>query len=98
MNLTRTKYQYSYPDGDDLVFIHPETFERITIHKDKIDGVEFLKENEMVDFVIDTDTDKIILTGGDATFFSRYIDYKHELDNNLVLKGIDYLVRFNAFS
>ncbi len=41
---------------------------------------------------------KIILTGGDATFFSRYIDYKHELDNNLVLKGIDYLVRFNAFS
>lgn len=60
VNLTRTKYQYSYPDGNDLVFIHPETFEQITIPRDKIDGVEFLKENEMVDVVIDSDTDKIL--------------------------------------
>lgn len=36
---------------------------------------------------------KVILTGGDASFFSQYICYEHVLEPNLVLKGIDYLVR-----
>ncbi len=40
---------------------------------------------------------KILLTGGDASFFSQYLTIPHEIDNNLVLKGIDFLVRFNAF-
>ncbi len=37
---------------------------------------------------------KVILTGGDAPFFSNHVNFEHELDPNLVLKGIDFLVRF----
>lgn len=37
---------------------------------------------------------KVILTGGDASFFSQHISFEHELDPHLVLKGIDFLVRY----
>lgn len=37
---------------------------------------------------------KIFLTGGDAHFFSQHVTFEHELDPHLVLKGIDFLVRF----
>ncbi len=37
---------------------------------------------------------KVILTGGDAFFFSSHVNFEHELDPNLVLKGIDFLVRY----
>jgi type III pantothenate kinase len=38
---------------------------------------------------------KVILTGGNADFFSKYITFPHEINSNLVLKGIDFLVRYN---
>ncbi|MEM4326390.1 MAG: type III pantothenate kinase [Candidatus Pacearchaeota archaeon] len=40
---------------------------------------------------------KIILTGGDATFISNYLTCEHLVDPHLVLKGIDFLVRYALY-
>lgn len=36
VRLEQTDYQYLYPEDDDLHFMHQETFEQITIHKDVV--------------------------------------------------------------
>lgn len=60
VRVERRKYQYLYPDGEDLVFMNTESFEQMNVPKTKIDGVDFLKEGETVEMVFDTDTENIL--------------------------------------
>ncbi len=47
-------YNFSYSDGDDYYFMHNETYEQISIQKDKLsDIINFLIENTSVDILFD---------------------------------------------
>ena len=48
VRIERRPYQYLYEDEMGLNFMHPETFEQVSINKNLIDGVQFLKEGDMV--------------------------------------------------
>lgn len=51
------KFQYLYPEGDQLHFMHTETYDQITLLKDIIDGADLLKEGEHVMVQINTETE-----------------------------------------
>ena len=53
-------YQYLYKDGEDLVFMNNETFEQINIHPSLVNGVNFLKESENVEVVVDSSTETVL--------------------------------------
>ena len=56
VRVERRPYQYLYKDGDDLVFMNNETFEQISISPSQVNGVNFLKESENVEVVVDAST------------------------------------------
>jgi elongation factor P len=46
LSLTRQARQYLYADGDNLIFMHPETFDQISVPRAKVgDTAKFLVEN-----------------------------------------------------
>ena len=45
----KSKCQYSYEDGDDMVFMNMETYEEEKIPKDSIDKADFIKEEMTLD-------------------------------------------------
>ena len=51
------QYQYLYKDDMGYNFMHQETFEQITLQKELIEGVEFLKEGQNVDIVFHSETE-----------------------------------------
>lgn len=55
------QFQYLYKEGDDLVFMNQETFEQVTIPRDVITGVDFLKEGYVIQASIDSSTDTILI-------------------------------------
>ena len=48
IRIERRPYQYLYKDDMGLIFMHPETFDQIHIPEERIEGVQFLKEGDMV--------------------------------------------------
>ena len=56
----RRPYQYLYQEGEDLIFMNQETFEQIPIEKNKITGVEYMKEGDIVDVLSDTSTETVL--------------------------------------
>ncbi len=47
VRVDRRPMQFSYRDGDDFVFMDPETFEQITVSEDMVgDKARFLREND----------------------------------------------------
>ena len=60
VRVERRPYQYLYKDGDDLVFMNNETFEQINIHPSLVNGVNFLKESENVEVVVDSSTETVL--------------------------------------
>ena len=50
-------YQFLYKEGDDYIFMNQETFEQHPIAHDLITGVDFLKEEMVVDVVSDASTE-----------------------------------------
>lgn len=56
------QFQYTYKDGDDLVFMNMDTFDEVRIPRDVITGVDFLKEGECITASLESGTD-IVLTG-----------------------------------
>ena len=60
MRVERRPYQYLYKDGDDLVFMNNETFEQISISPSQVNGVNFLKESENVEVVVDASTETVL--------------------------------------
>lgn len=60
VRVERRQYQYLYKDGEHYIFMNQETYDQIPIEKEKINGVDFLKESSIVDVVSDASTDTIL--------------------------------------
>ncbi|WP_296121908.1 elongation factor P [uncultured Porphyromonas sp.] len=60
VRIERRPYQYLYKDEMGLVFMHPESFEQITIPEEAIVGVQFLKEGDMVEAMINAENEEIL--------------------------------------
>lgn len=50
VRMERRPYQYLYQEGEDYIFMNQETFEQIPIAKELINGVDFMKEGEVVEW------------------------------------------------
>lgn len=54
-------WQFLYIDGDDYVFMNTETFDQQPIAKEMLgDAVPFLKEGDIVELLVDSETEKIV--------------------------------------
>ncbi len=60
VRVERRPYQYLYQEGEDLIFMNQETFEQIPIERNKITGVQYMKEGDIVDVLSDTSTDTVL--------------------------------------
>ena len=60
VRVERRPYQYLYQEGEEFIFMNQETFEQIPIAKSLINGVDFMKEGQIVDVVSDASTDTIL--------------------------------------
>ena len=58
--IERRPYQYLYQDEMGYIFMNQEDFEQVTIIKDLINGVDYLKEGEVVDVVTNANTGEIL--------------------------------------
>lgn len=60
VRVERRQYQYLYNEGENYIFMDQETFEQIPVEKNKITGVEFLKEGFIIDVVFDASTETVL--------------------------------------
>jgi elongation factor P len=60
VRVERREFQYLYKEGEDYVFMNNESFEQIPIAHDLITGVDFMKEGDIVEAVIDSSTDTVL--------------------------------------
>ena len=60
VRIERRPYQFLYIDGADYIFMNQETYDQIPIAKDLITGVDYMKENDVVEVVSDADTNTIL--------------------------------------
>lgn len=60
VRVERRPYQYLYKEGDDYIFMNQETFEQIPIAHDQINGVDFMKESEIVEVVTDASSETVL--------------------------------------
>src|SRR5690554_5572286 len=60
VRIERRAYQYLYQDDMGYNFMNQETFEQISIDKEMITGVDFMKEGDIVEVVVHAD-DEVIL-------------------------------------
>lgn len=60
VRVERRPYQFSYSEGDHYHFLNQETWEDIIIDKELINGVQYLKEGEIVDVVSDASTETVL--------------------------------------
>ncbi len=60
VRIERRPYQYLYKDDMGLNFMHPETFEQISIPAEAIEGVDFLKEGDMVEAMVHAESETIL--------------------------------------
>ena len=56
VRVERRAYQYLYLEGQDYIFMNQETYDQIPINKELITGVNYMKENDVVEVVSDADT------------------------------------------
>ncbi|KAA6331400.1 Elongation factor P [termite gut metagenome] len=60
VRIERRPYQFLYQDDMGYNFMNQETFEQISIQKDLITGVDFLKEGEMVEVVAHAESETVL--------------------------------------
>ena len=60
VRVERRPFQFLYLDGDDYIFMNQETYDQAPIAKDLVTGVDYMKENDIVEVVYDA-TDGTIL-------------------------------------
>lgn len=60
VRVERRPYQYLYKEGDDYIFMNQETFEQIPIAHDQINGVDYMKESEVVEVVTDASSETVL--------------------------------------
>jgi elongation factor P len=60
VRIERRPYQFLYKDDMGYNFMHPETFEQISLQGSSIDGVQFLKEGDMVEAMVQAENETIL--------------------------------------
>lgn len=60
VRIERRPYQFLYRDEMGLVFMHPDTFEQITIPAEAIAGVQFLKDGDMVEAMVHAGSEEVL--------------------------------------
>lgn len=60
VRVERRPYQYLYKEGDDYIFMNQETFEQIPVAHDQINGVDYMKEGEIVEIVTDASSETVL--------------------------------------
>ncbi|MDR2234256.1 MAG: elongation factor P [Tannerella sp.] len=60
VRIERRPYQYLYKDDTGYHFMHPETFDQITLQGESIDGVRFLKDGDMVEAMVHAESETIL--------------------------------------
>lgn len=60
VRIERRPYQFLYQDDMGYNFMHPETFEQISIPGHGISGVQFLKEGDMVEAMVHTASETVL--------------------------------------
>jgi elongation factor P len=61
VRIERRPYQFLYKDEMGYNFMHPETFEQISIPGETIDGVQFLKEGDTVEAMVHAATETVLI-------------------------------------
>ena len=60
VRVERRPYQFTYTEGEHYHFMNQETFDDVIIDKNLINGVDFMKEGEIVDVVSHASTDTVL--------------------------------------
>lgn len=60
VRIERRPYQFLYKDEMGYNFMHPETFEQISIPGESIEGVQFLKEGDIVEAMVHAASETIL--------------------------------------
>jgi len=60
VRIERRPYQYLYQDDMGYNFMNNETFEQVSIAKDNITGVDFLKEGDVAEVVVHSESETIL--------------------------------------
>ena len=60
VRIERRPYQYLYQDDMGYNFMNNETFEQVSIAKDNITGVDFLKEGDIAEVVIHAESETVL--------------------------------------
>lgn len=60
VRIERRPYQFLYHDEMGYNFMSQETFEQISIPKERINGVDYLKDGEIVEVVTHAETDTVL--------------------------------------
>jgi len=60
VRIERRPYQFLYKDEAGYNFMHPETFDQISLAGESIDGVRFLKEGDMVEAMVHAESETIL--------------------------------------
>ena len=60
VRIERRSYQYLYKDEMGYNFMNSETFEQISIPGEKIEGVQYLKDGDIVEVQVHSDTDAVL--------------------------------------
>jgi elongation factor P len=60
VRIERRPYQFLYKDDMGYNFMHPETFEQISLPGESINGVQFLKDGDMVEAMVHAESESIL--------------------------------------
>lgn len=60
VRVERRSYQFLYKEGEDYIFMNQETYDQHPIAHDLITGVDFLKEEMLVEVVSDASTETVL--------------------------------------
>ncbi len=60
VRIERRPYQYLYHDDMGYNFMHSDTFEQITVAKEAINGVDFLKEGHICEVVVHAESETVL--------------------------------------
>jgi elongation factor P len=60
VRIERRPYQYLYQDDMGYNFMNNETFEQISINKNNINGVEFMKEGDILEVVLHSESETVL--------------------------------------
>ena len=84
VRVERRPFQFSYNEGDHYHFLNQETWDDVTIDKDLITGVDFLKEGMVIEVVSDASTETVLFA-----FAKAYIIRRNKKNSWIFGKTVD---------